>query len=318
MSIYSIISDKQEDEEFSENLASNMIGQKFLYFGKGAEMYYAKAKMNKVTRPVFTTEDYVDCIEESIKNIPELALISLGCGNLEKESNVVKYLSNKHHISLFGVDSSQEMLQSAVNMVANVGVQASLRRADITTSDFKRDMESLLEGYPMRIYTLLGSTFANVDQKKIISKLFNLLNVSDFLWLDVALRKGYSPLDDAELYNRLLQGIISKQEQRDFYFAPLKKERVNMEDGDIVLDIVKEAEIGSIKCIYSFQFKKDFIIEHKNDQIPFKIGEKIVLQIVRYYDQNALVKYVNSYGFELVNQKMIDGVRGQFLFRKKS
>lgn len=317
MRIYSILSDKQEDEEFSKNLKLNSIGQKFLYFAEGATSYYAYKEKSKYKSASFTSQEYVSCIAPHIKDKQEITIIALGCGDLSGEIEIMKELiAQGKNVTLVGVDSSLEMLQIAAKRVAANGLQANLRRADITTTDFKNDIEELTKNDQQRIFTFFGATIANVDQKMIVSILYNLLAPGDLLWLDVRIREGITPLDDAKVFQELT--LLAKDTARtDFWIFPLKKHGISFEDGSITLDVVKESYIGSLKCVFSFALNKPVEITLSDEVIPFQKDEQILLLIFRRYDPKALISYLEQYNFKSIEYFAKEKVYGQFLFLKQ-
>lgn len=317
MRIYSMLSDKQEDLELSNNLRANQVGQKFLYFGEGAEMFEKNLQRLPDKGIAFSAMQSADSVMSALPNATELTIISLGCGNLRAELGLVEELQKRGiQAELIGVDSSLEMLQIAGQYALEMGMDVDLRRGDITTQDFFNDIKERTKNSKQRVFTFFGETFANVDQKKIVAILYNLLDTKDLFCLDLGLREGTSALDDARVFEYLTQSL-SQEHRGKFWMNTLLRHGITMDQGSIVLDILKEDGIGSIQGVFSFECKDFFEIERFDESIPFRKGEKIVLQVLRKYDPVQLQKYFLSYKFELLSFCQTENKKyGLFMFKK--
>jgi len=134
-----------------------------------------------------------------------LAFVSLGCGNAGAEK---MFLHTAHQqgmpIDYIGVDSSDSMLDLAIDNLKDEPFNTTFILADFTTAEFRKALASYTDSYDTVIYAMIGGTFGNFNQTFIVNELQNILPPGSYLYLDVV------PQYNSEDENALLRDRFSR------------------------------------------------------------------------------------------------------------
>ena len=316
--IISYISDTGLKKKFMHCVRDRQIEQKFLYTAKsGATQYYEilKAKQRKMGNKIYGVEDDYTLLSQVIRKDEEVAIISLGCGNSEREREILKKLHNEGYNFIYiGVDSSKPMLKMAEKTLKDLDIEKQFVASDIANENFKDDISRLTKKYPKKIFAFLGGTLGNVNQTNIADVLYDTLSEGDILWLEVVTRSDANMETDMKMFNRYAS-YLTNEEIMNFYFHPLAQIGVSRSAGKIILKSFQEKSVGALHFTYSFNIKKKVVVTHKRETIHLLPREEIELQNNRVYHPKTLINFFSEHDFTLID-KCIGEVWGQMMFRK--
>ena len=316
--IISYISDAGLEKKFMHCVRDRHIEQKFLYTDKsGAAQYYKilEAKKRKMGKKSYGVEDDYILLSQIIRKNEKVAIISLGCGNSERERRILEKLHKEGYNFIYiGVDSSKPMLKMAEETLKDLNIEKQFVVSDIANENFKDDISQLTKKYPKKIFAFLGGTLGNVNQTNIADVLYDTLSEEDILWLEVAIRSNIDMETDMKVFNRYAS-YLGNKEIMDFYFHPLAQIGVPRSTGNIILKSFQERSVGALHFTYSFNIKKKVVVTHKGETLHLLPGEEIELQNNRVYHPKTLINFFSEHDFTLID-KCIGKVFGQMLFKK--
>lgn len=316
--IISYISDTGLKKKFMHCVRDRQIEQKFLYTAKsGATQYYEilKDKQRKMGNKIYGVEDDYTLLSQVIRKDEKMAIVSLGCGNSERERKILEKLHNEDYNFIYiGVDSSKSMLKMAEKTLKDLNIEKQFVASDIANENFKDDISQLTKKYPKKIFAFLGGTLGNVNQTNIADVLYDTLSEEDILWLEVAIRSDVNMETNMKIFNRYASYLENK-EIMDFYFHPLAQIDVPRSAGNVILKSFQEKSVGALHFTYSFNVKKKVVVTHKGETIHLLPGEEIELQNNRVYHPKTLIDFFSEHDFILID-KCIRKSFGQMLFKK--
>ncbi|HNW20244.1 MAG TPA: L-histidine N(alpha)-methyltransferase [bacterium] len=318
--INSLVSDLELDKEMIDCLKNRSLEQKFLYLDDGANFYYQA--YNKPTTPLpvdFSTEDYYDLVAGQFKKKQRFALVSLGCGDASSEKVMLKRLKKEgYNFTYFGVDSSRQMLDLAVNNLAELKIDNQFLCADLVSEDFRDEIEQLTDDFDCRGFLFLGGTISNVNQTNIIDSLYSILKKNDLLFLDIRIRNSLDNSEDLQLFNFYAK-YLSDKKMAQWLISPLRNVGIDPSCGKLSLEMVKEKSIGAILFKFFFLFNKKFVIRLRNEVIHFLPEERVELLHIRAYYPDNLTSFFKEHDFKLVQSKTNKEIRdGFFVYQKIS
>ncbi len=313
-----LISDAKLEIDLLENLKSRTIEQKHLYTGNGAKRFYVVGyKPRNFFKAHSDPQDEFVFLEQSyLRSNQNFTLISLGCGNGQRERNILKGLyDNKYHYTYLGVDASRDMLNLAEKHLRDIPVEKFFICSDFTAQDFIPEFKNVISKYDSKIFALLGYTLGNFRASYIISTLYNIIqSPNDALWFDIILREGVGHENDLMSFDHY-KSRLSDNDWNRFVFSPLEALGVKFESGEMACDMIYEEEAGVINFRFSFVFKTNTDIEIREQVIKILGGEKVELLNIRLYDKNTLINFFKSHGFVCSNF-LRKGNLGYFMLKK--
>jgi hypothetical protein len=316
--INSFVSDLELDKELIYCLKNRNMEQKFLYMDEAASFYYQTYGHSSTASPVdFSTDEYYDILTKQFKKKQRFALISLGCGDAANEKKMLKKLKQEgYNFTYFGVDASRQMLNLAVDNLADLKDDCQFLCADIISEDFQDEIAQLTENYDCRGFLFLGGTISNVNQTNIIDSLYGLLKKNDLLFLDIRVRNSLDNSADLELFN-FYAGYLKEKKMVQWLLTPLRNVGIDPSCGTLNLEMVKEKSIGAILFKFNFLFNRKFIIRLRNEVIHFLPEERLELLNIRAYYPDSLTSFFKEHDFKFVQGKVNAKIRyGFFVYQK--
>ena len=158
-----------------------------------------------------------------------LNLISLGPGDGEIDTRLLQHLENEFEINCYHcVDTSFELLRSAVNRVSRAGLRHSDLHIRAVCGDFTKMRKLLFPTQAQKmvnLYCLTGFTLGNYNEELLLSGVAQGLSQSDFLFLDARLHSlqnwnGERSLTSEEKI-RLVRSYANKSVNQ-FVFGPVE------------------------------------------------------------------------------------------------
>lgn len=316
---YILLSDLDIDLDFLHDIKHRKFEQKLLYLEEGAEKFYNGEKKSGgvvIKGRILNNDDFIKFIEPRIDSKKKYALVSLGCGNANKEAVILSKLKNKN-ISFFGVDSSRTMLERAEDNINKNDISGQLVLADFSSLKFKEEINNLTNKFDNRIFAFLGYTFGNVSQTDMVDTLYNILKKGDYIWLDVVTRDSLDQEEYLKKFNDCNK-LLENKGMTNFFFHPLSVLGINRKYGKMVMDSFEEESIGVLRFRFSFQFEKPATVKYRNEVIHILPPEKIKLLDIQIYHPKTMIHFFELHGFKLVDSQVVNNSNnGQFLFVKK-
>ncbi|MBD3310928.1 MAG: methyltransferase domain-containing protein [Candidatus Magasanikbacteria bacterium] len=289
--------------------------QTAFYVDKGACMYYDLSPAKKPHLLALKEKYYPFLRRNCCKNKDKkVAVISLGCGNAGKEKDIFgRFYKDGFNFKLFGVDSSEGMIELAEKNLSESKFDYKLLCADFSKEDFIKKLKHELADFDVKVYAFLGCTFGNVEQDYMADILYDMLEKGDKLWMEVAVRSEINEKGDMLLFERYLK-YLDQDVRRDFYFRPLKEIGIPYENGEMFLSMIKEENLNDLKFIFRFKILKKTVVCFDGRTVTLLPGTIVDLITIRVYDADGLVNFFEERNFKFI-AKECNGV-GQFLFEK--
>lgn len=300
------------------NVKRRELWQKFLYLDEGANNYYSYAlkKWHRI--------DYLSFFKKHFGWLDKPILISLGCGNAWHDKEILEYYQQSNlKLLYFWVDTSQSMLEKARENLQpyewdNINVE--LIHADFMSDYFINNLYTLVGKNESKIFSFLGSSFCNINQTSITDTLYNMLGDQDSLWIDIPSRVQNEHNIQLKLFENY-SSYLDNEKRIKFWFYPLKKLGVPIENWKIILETSTENSVGSILFSYYFVFLKKTVVQYKGHVIHFLPDESIRLHSIRNYFPTQFKYFFWEHEFQLVDEDSVvvnDWFKlSQYLFKTK-
>lgn len=346
--IHSVISDVELEEELVKWLKSRNVDQKFAYMGQWAMIHYASTSTNKRSfdSAIFMddgvnqfydltvkkkkekenishgTEFYAKfLIDNKIRSLTPIAIISLGCGNAEKEKELLLQLQRKgKSIVYYGIDASKEMLDLAHDMLQDLSIEKHFIHADITAKKCMTEIINMTKRYKVRVFAFLWWTFANPNQTQLVETLYALLSKNDILRFDVRVATHMTEEKEKLLYDHFLGYYENPNTVKSILYA-LEMAGVNIENWIPKVACAKEKQIGALQYKFYFLFTEKTVLTYKDTTMVFLPWETIPVMNIRVYEPGILEEFLQQHGFKKIwfTEKEANPLfaNAQFLFRKE-
>ncbi len=227
----------------------------------------------------------------------EVELVSLGAGQGDKDLTLLQALREKlGGAGRFGVryrpvDSSQALLELAVQSAAAQGFHATGLKADVASEKLTRDLKADgphprpagAQGPAGRIYLVLGNSLGVIDPLLFLKTLREFLQPQDFVLLD------------GEIYSsgQTMAGYDNPVNRR-FAFAPLAS--IGLEegrDGTLVFENGSDPRMDGLHWVGKhFQAARDLEIRVAGTKIVMASGERMAMNSSYKYSRQAFLRIV--------------------------
>ncbi|MCA9497243.1 MAG: class I SAM-dependent methyltransferase [Nanoarchaeota archaeon] len=292
--------------------------QNSFYLSSGAGAYYninSELRLHHKKKNDWKTE-YNFLKKNFLKKNQNIAFISLGCGNGGREKEILaKAQEEGYNLKYFGVDCSMSMIALAVDNLRNKSYKKDFICADFTSVDFRIELENIVGEFDKKIFVFFGNTLANVPQNYIADTLRNLLKKDDILWLDVATRDDLSESTAGDLFENYLN-YIKNEDYIKFFTSPLEKIGVNLNSGELIMEMKKENSLNALQFQYGFHLNKKIEVKVDNEYITLIPGDNIELINTRIYDVTSLISFFEARHFKLIDNIKTGGFT-EICFKKE-
>ncbi len=310
---YFIASDVEMEKEFLKGIKERYIDQKFFYIGDGAKLCYEADKKTK--RPHLVTEAMkFSFYPHKLLSSYNTAFISLGCGKVFTERNILEELSRMNSkVTYIGIDSSRAMLDLAISNTYKINIPKYFIFSDFTQNSFRKDVQEIVKNYEKRIFGFLGGTFGNFNQTFLINTLYNLLFSGDYLFFNIVPLKNNV---NEKYYYDIYKTYPYKGNKLDFYLNPLKQVGIKDSDGDVELECIESNLSDKYNMQFYFRFKNTVDLNIQSEKIKILKDEKISIMSIRLYDITKLVAFVEAPGFKVISNVEDNSKMRLLLFQK--
>jgi uncharacterized SAM-dependent methyltransferase len=209
----------------------------------------------------------------------ELDYVSVGSGDGIKDNLILRELHNKllpdEYIYYYPVDISDMLIIEAVRNVLQ-GLPKDKFRVKALIADFVR-LEKLQAFYEERrspnIFSVLGNTVGNADERKLIKSLAEAMLPGDLVLIEVNAGKP-------DIGDPVWNDVVTREHD----FTPLTVLNVAF-DPDLV-------EYKPIKNASAVQGTQSILASCKEAKIEGDLARDIKLSIVHYYDYEQFLSYM--------------------------
>ena len=253
---------------------------------------------NSVEFPVASR--LTDLLRQNLPSIVEhlsgrFDLVSIGVGSGEKERMLLEALVQRGTPTYYAVDISSEMVDQALNAVADINVE-------------KTGLVAFLEGLavlrqfwnPPVLLCLLGNNFCNYDPDSLLETAHAQLQSEDLFLFDCHLLPGRQQGEDwgREEVERMYRSQLNLR----FNIDPLVRRGMNPDNCVFHLELLPvETSLGSVyRTTKWLDMLKDTTISCGPDKVLLAAGDTISLGFTYKYTRSQVQGYLRRHGFQEV------------------
>jgi uncharacterized SAM-dependent methyltransferase len=283
-------------------ISERRVPQNLFYFLNGAGVFYSY-RSAEVAEIAWQEELAFFERQGFWRAEQQIAFISLGCGNSAPEKMLLRHMHKEGHaVTYVGVDSSESMLEMAMENLEGEPFDKTFVHADFSRDDFAPRLWELVGESRLRVYAMIGGTFGNLDQGMVAAMLTKLIAVGDYLYLDVV------PLYESEEANRRLRRRLSDVPENlsAFFDRLLGMLGLSLEQGRIVTIESGDRALNTSLFTYYFEPTVEVRVSCLSLETDLSPGERVELMSIRAYDVASLSAFLGARGFRLVDTYVPD------------
>ena len=292
--------------------------QKAFYLGDGASIYYINLEKKYDLKKTSDWQKRYNFFKENfLKNNEKIAFVSLGCGNANREMEMLEQAHKEgYEIDYYGVDSSMAMLELAEEYTKNCNFSRSFICGDFSGENFRRELNKLLKSYSKRLFGLFGNTLGNVPQNYMADTLRNMLNEGDILWLEVNVLKDQSDETAASMFERYMT-FVTEEHSKNFFRYPLKDFGIDPEKGELTVEMKKISPLKSLLFTFGFNVKEKIELDLDDEIVTLLPGSVVTMHDIMAYSVDDLIEFFKNRGFGFVQKSWDGGYLAQIAFVKE-
>ncbi len=247
---------------------------------------------------------------------PEIDLISLGIGDGRKDALLLEelttYLPAGKYIHYFPVDINQSMLangmRNAIDNLDSTRVRVKAILSDLTRIHHYKE---IYEIRPKRnIFTILGNTLGNNDEKAILEALMKAMLPGDLLLLEVSVIE-----EEAAAY--LSDGLNELIRRHDF--SPFVSLGLSFEDENVGLRYVdaREADVAAARSVFeNTQSVVGIYTPSDRARARLNLPQVVPMSANHFYDSSSFATAVAHRIRVAPRECWLGGGVGLFLFER--
>ena len=244
----------------------------------------------------------------------EFDLVSIGVGSGDKERILLEALMQRGSIAYYPVDISSQMVDEALNTVANVDVDKTGLVA------LMEDLESLRQFWHSPVLLcLLGNNFCNYEPDYLLAMVHRQLESNDLFLFDCYL---LPPQGDREEPGReQVEQMYRSQLNVRFNIDPLVQRGLDPDNCIFHLDLLPtETSLGTVYRTNKWlQILKDTTISCGPNEVFLAAGDAIRLGFTYKYTCPQVESYLRQHRFQVMELLMSpDGDNLLALVQKRS
>lgn len=301
-------------EELEEQLTNpDMSDLKFNFLGvSGAANWLTLAKEAAYAAPEMQTpaaRAFARFIESAGLKGQAIDLISLGPGDGELDTRLIRDAAARCTVrNYYPLDISVELLQRTVEQTSTVCRQNRISMKAILGDFLELRRYRPIYGYDafVNVVTLVGFTFGNYDENRLLNKLANALNPGDLLIMDARLH-DLAEVDEDTIRERGAELLPRFQHAANnrFAFGPVEMAtRADFAQATI------EQELSDRHTTVEDAF--NVVTYCRNLDTTLRSGRRIAqrrldLAVTTFYQEGKLVEFIGRRQFKVVYRKHGEG-----------
>lgn len=222
-------------------------------------------------------------------------VVSIGVGSGEKELILLEALESRCNTKYYAVDVSSEMVDEALNTVADMNI------AKVGLVALFEDLARLRQFWePPVLLCLLGNNFCNYDPDHALKTVYRQLETNDLFLFDchllpIQLEGGKPGLEQVEQIYRSKLNL-------HFNIAPLLQRGLDPVSWVFHLDLLPvETSAGTVyRASKRLQILKDTVISCGSKKVWLAAGDTIRLGFTYKYTYSQVRNYLQRHGFQEV------------------
>ncbi|MFH1985754.1 MAG: L-histidine N(alpha)-methyltransferase [Pseudomonadota bacterium] len=272
----------------------NVINHKYFYYSFSSTINYLKAIRFDDYTPEYNDEfkTEVHCflewcrsgIDNNFEFGKPIAYFSLGCGDGEKDKEIIDGLQSKFQskIDYFPIDFSYFLLNMTVGKIQKLNDMGGIFPYNIDFNCMGSLMNGVNPSDKTTIFSLLGNTIGNYKEELLLSQISAIMKSGDYLLI------GHRIISDETVTS------VSNEGNSAFLLQPLKYFiKGNLNKKKISTEFVNNKSLSNIENSKSAIV---YYIQNQNDIIRLTYSTR--------YEKNSFVIYLN--GDNKFNLKFID------------
>ena len=271
----------------------------FLYLGKtGATNWLELEKSDEFPIASRLTELLCSNVQSLANLLPQaIDIISIGAGNGQKEKLILEALKERSMVRYFPLDISSQMVDVALEKVADLGVQATGIVA------FFQDLPRLKKYWrPPVLLCMLGNSICNFNPEDFLSTIYKELAAGDYFLFDCHLFAP-RPQDESqwrEVFDKAYHSDLNVR----FNLSPLMERGLGREDSSFKLDLIKVDTLfgKAYRTEKSIEILKETSITVGESKVHFAAGDIIKMGFTYKYNAWQIESYILHYSFQMVKK----------------
>ena len=305
-----LVTSEDLEARLQQCLEQRQMPDYFLYLGDSGVRNWLKLSSSQEF-PI--ASHLTDLLRQSLPSIAQhlssgFDMVSIGVGRGEKERMLLEALVERGTPSYFPVDISSQMVDEALNTVADIDVNKTGVVA------FMEDLEQLRQFWnPPVLLCLLGNNFCNYDPDYLLETVYRQLEGDDLLLFDCHLLP-------ARLGREQVEQAYRSQLNVRFNIDPLVQRGLDPYSCLFYLDLLPvKTSLGTVyRTRKRIQILKDTTISCVPNKVSLSAGDTINLGFTYKYTRPQVEGYLQKHGFEQLELFLsTDGCNLLVLVRKQ-
>lgn len=242
----------------------------------------------------------IDLLQQSLPAIAEhisgkFNMVSIGVGSGEKERMLLEALVPRGTPAYYAVDISSEMVDQALNAVADINV------AKTGLVAFLEDLPRLRQFWnPPVLLCLLGNNFCNYDTDYLLETVHAQLQCDDLFLFDCHLFP--SPREEQDRAREQIEQTYHSPLNVRFNLAPLIQRGVSPDNCAFHLNLLPmETSLGSVYRTKKWiEIRKDTTVSCGPNKVLLRAGDTISMGFTYKYTRPQIQGYLQRHGFQEV------------------
>ena len=264
---------------------SDKFDQLLFFVGQGADSYALLREKDFDSEEIRASANFLKSSGLWNEKTP-MPFISLGCGTADYDAALIKLIAETIPVSYVGIDSSESMLNIAKKRLEPLDIWKHFIAADILYPQHIRSQLKTLGVLEQgsKLWAIFGGLFGNMKQDKIMEVLSQLLDIGDYLYIDIAIKLNEEAIETVKL-----RYLNFAQRYKIYFDRFYKITGIPGDVGHIITTLKESDDSGTATFSYEFSFNKAWGKYGK--------GRRIHLLDIRVFDKEGLIKKMDSYGF---------------------
>jgi uncharacterized SAM-dependent methyltransferase len=300
-----IDTDEKIGREFLACLRNRNLPSKFEYWGKKEASHW----LTLCKDPEYVNwPQEIDLLRANLPKIVKTVdphvknLIGVGIGNGQKDKLILTEFLKTRPMRYFAIDISLDMMNTGLKTLNRVPTEKNAYIGDF------RHLERLAPEIRKKtgsgnLFSILGNTLGNLDQKKTLDLLKNSMDKKDYLLIAVQILETKEILNMGEILS-----AYSTRAWRNLSYGAIMRTGAKMSDGIIEMEFEKDKLYPQFHVVqYFFTFKRDKTLTYLNRRLHFRMGERIPVYFSYKYDMKNITFLLDKYGFKIIKTFLSPG-----------